>query len=50
MCSILLSSVDSGVLAVIVLFAEAPAEFEANYPKLSQDMRTAYSTAHPGYE
>jgi len=50
MCSILLSSIDSGVLAVIVLFAEAPAEFESNYPELSKDMREAYGKAHPGYE
>lgn len=50
MCSILMSSIDSAVLAVIVLFAEGPAEFETNYPELSTQMREAYATAHPGYE
>lgn len=48
MCSILMGSIDSSVLAVIVLFAEAPAEFENNYPDLSRKMRDAYSSAYPG--
>merc|ERR1711957_1002248 len=50
LCSILMSSIDSAVLAVIVLFAEGPAEFEQNYPKLSSEMREAYARTYPGYE
>jgi hypothetical protein len=50
MCSILMGSIDSSVLAVIVLFAEAPAEFDSNYPDLSRQMRDAYASAYPGYE
>lgn len=50
MCSILMGSIDSAVLAVIVLFAEGPGEFETNYPELSTQMREAYATAYPGYE
>lgn len=47
LCSIMLNTVGSGVNAVIVLFAEAPAEFETNYPELSQKMRVAWSEAYP---
>jgi len=50
MCSILMASIDSAVLAVIVLFAEGPAEFETNYPELSCQMREAYAKTYPGYE
>ena len=48
LCSILMSTIASAVNAVIVLFAEGPAEFEKNYPDLSKKMRTAYLNAHPG--
>lgn len=46
--SIVLNIVSSSVNAVIVLFAEAPAEFGDNYPALSNQMRVAYLEAHPG--
>lgn len=46
--SISLSVVNSSVNAVIVLFAEAPAEFANNYPTLSSNMRAAYMEAYPG--
>lgn len=47
-CSILMSVVGSGVNAVIVLFAEAPAEFQQHYPELSQRMRTIWNEIYPG--
>jgi len=47
LCSIFLSSVSSAVNAVIVLFAEAPSEFESNYPELSTEMRAAWIGAYP---
>lgn len=46
--SVLMSVIGSGVNTVIVLFAEAPAEFQANYPELSNRMRTAWQDAYPG--
>ena len=46
--SIALSSIASGVNAVIVLFAEAPAEFEQHHPKLSRKMRRAWKLVYPG--
>lgn len=46
--SILMSTIASAVNASIVLFADAPAEFERHYPELSQEMRTAYNVAYPG--
>ena len=48
LCSILMSVVASGVNAVIVLFAEAPAEFEQNYPELSAKMRETWDETFPG--
>ena len=48
LCSILMSVIGSGVNAVIVLFAEAPAEFQQNYPDLSNRMRSAWSSVYPG--
>jgi hypothetical protein len=47
-CSILMSTIASSVNTSIVLFADAPAEFEKNYPELSHQMRQAYIAAHPG--
>eukprot|EP00557_Chaetoceros_sp_GSL56_P002192 CAMPEP_0176500768 /NCGR_PEP_ID=MMETSP0200_2-20121128/13771_1 /TAXON_ID=947934 /ORGANISM="Chaetoceros sp., Strain GSL56" /LENGTH=517 /DNA_ID=CAMNT_0017899545 /DNA_START=166 /DNA_END=1719 /DNA_ORIENTATION=- len=47
-CSILMSTIASSVNTSIVLFADAPAEFEKNYPDLSNEMRQAYMVAHPG--
>ena len=49
-CSILMSCVASSVNATIVLFAEAPAEFEQNHPELSLQMREAWQKAYPGYD
>jgi len=43
-----MSTIDSGVNAVIVLFAEAPAEFQRNYPDLSNNMRAAWGETYPG--
>merc|ERR1712165_378357 len=48
LCAIIMGVISSSVNATIVLFAEAPAEFEANYPELSSQMRSAYIEAHPG--
>jgi len=48
LCMIIMGVISSSVNATIVLFAEAPAEFEANYPELSSEMRDAYMVAHPG--
>jgi hypothetical protein len=45
--SISFSIVDSSVNAVIVLYAEAPAEFANHHPTLSSEMRDAYMKAHP---
>lgn len=46
--SILLSTVASGVNTVIVMFADAPAELQRNYPEISQKMRTTWSQVYPG--
>mmetsp|Transcript_25256 Transcript_25256/g.37419 ORF Transcript_25256/g.37419 Transcript_25256/m.37419 type:complete len:481 (-) Transcript_25256:216-1658(-) len=48
LCSVVMSVIASSVNAAIVLFADAPAEFEQNYPELSGEMREAYQVAHPG--
>jgi len=45
--SILLSTVGSAVNAVIVCFAEGPAEFEANHPELSRKMRETWLQFYP---
>jgi hypothetical protein len=47
-CSILMSTIASAVNAVIVLFADSPAELERNYPELSRDMRQTWSEIYPG--
>ena len=47
-CSVCLSTVGSGVNAIIVLFAEAPAEFQQNHPQLSEQMRSAWAMVYPG--
>lgn len=47
-CSILLGTIASGVNTVIVMFAEAPAEFEQNHPELSQEMRSKWLEFYPG--
>jgi len=49
LCMILMSTISSAVNAVIVCFAEGPAEFAKNYPELSHKMTSAYAKAHPGY-
>jgi len=48
LCGITMSLVASAVNTVIVLFADAPAEFQRNWPDLSDKMRDAYTTAFPG--
>ena len=45
--SILMSTLSSAVNTVIVCFAEAPAEFEANHPELSSQMREAWLDMYP---
>jgi hypothetical protein len=47
MCNTLFSLVSSAVNAVIVCYAEAPSEFQANHPRLSQDMQASWSQAYP---
>lgn len=47
LCSILLSVIGSAVNAVIVCFADGPQEFEAHYPELSNQMRTAWAEVYP---
>ena len=47
-CSILLSTIGSGVNAVIVLFAEAPNEFQQNHPALSNRMLEVWRATYPG--
>jgi hypothetical protein len=47
-CSIALSTIGSGVNAVVVLFAEAPAEFQQKHPELSNRMRQAWALVYPG--
>lgn len=47
-CSVLLSTVASGVNAVLVLFADAPAELQQNYPEISRNMRQVWSEIYPG--
>jgi len=46
--SILMSTIASGVNAVIVLFAEGPAEFQQNHPQLSNKMREVWNQVYPG--
>jgi hypothetical protein len=47
LCSTLFSLISSAVNATIVLYAEAPAEFQANHPQLSDQMRSAWRKAYP---
>lgn len=47
-CSVLLSTIASGVNTVIVMFADAPREFESNHPELSQKMREIWEQFYPG--
>lgn len=48
LCAIVMGVIASSVNATIVLFAEAPTEFETHYPELSREMRAAYVEAYPG--
>lgn len=47
MCTTLFSVVSSAVNTVIVCYAEAPNEFQANHPELSNNMRAAWRQAWP---
>merc|ERR1712183_1265226 len=47
LCLIVMGVISSAVNATIVCFADAPQEFESNYPELSREMRDAYLKAHP---
>lgn len=46
-CSILLSTIASGVNTVLVMFADAPQEFQQNHPVLSEKMRTVWQEFYP---
>jgi len=46
--SILLSTIASGVNTVIVMFADAPQEFQQNHPELSEKMRATWQEFYPG--
>lgn len=46
--SIALSTIGSGVNAVVVLFADAPNPFQSNHPELSRRMRETWSMIFPG--
>lgn len=48
LCSTLMSVIGSSVNAVLVLFAEKPAEFQRNHPELSNKMREIWSQVYPG--
>merc|ERR1711957_328389 len=39
--------VDSALNTVIVCYAEAPSEFQANHPELSEEMREAWLKVYP---
>ena len=47
LCSTLFSVVGSAVNTVIVCYAEAPNEFQANHPELSNQMRATWRQAYP---
>eukprot|EP00536_Pseudo-nitzschia_multiseries_P010266 jgi/Psemu1/297527/fgenesh1_pm.307_\ len=47
-CSVLLSTVASGVNTVIVMFADSPQEFQSNHPELSEKMRATWQEFYPG--
>ena len=47
MCNTLFSLISSAVNTVIVCYAEAPREFEQNYPQLSEQMRVSWRQAYP---
>ena len=46
--SILLGTVASGVNTVIVMFADAPREFQQNHPELSTKMNECWQQFYPG--
>ena len=47
MSSIIFGSLHSCIDTIIVLYAEAPSEFEANHPELALEMNNAWSMAYP---
>ena len=47
-CSILLGTVSSAVNTVIVMFADAPREFQQNHPELSTKMNECWQQFYPG--
>lgn len=44
----MMGAVASSVDAIIVLYAEAPAEFEENHPELSSEMQRTWTSAWAG--
>jgi hypothetical protein len=47
LASIIFGVVNSGVDTIVVLFAEAPKEFQENHPQLSKEMNEAWRDAWP---
>jgi hypothetical protein len=47
MSSIIFGGLHSSIDTIIVLYAEAPSEFEANHPELALEMNVAWSMAYP---
>jgi hypothetical protein len=47
MSSIIFGGLHSSIDTIIVLFAEAPSEFETNHPELALEMNMAWSMAYP---
>lgn len=45
--AVLLSTISSGVNTVIVMFADAPQEFQTNHPELSAKMRATWQEFYP---
>jgi hypothetical protein len=47
MSSIIFGGLQSSIDTIIVLYAEAPSEFEANHPELALEMNMSWSMAYP---
>jgi hypothetical protein len=47
MSSIIFGGLHSSIDTIIVLYAEAPSEFEANHPELALEMNLSWSMAYP---
>jgi len=45
--SLVVGAMTGAILAVIVLYAERPGDFDRNHPEVAEQMRTAYGKAYP---